>query len=111
MGEPEVATSNEGGQVVVDLAMFERLLGSSGVITGLRIRPGGTREPFGIATAVSPRGGDLSVDGMNVRADRYSLDLATRVIEAEGNVTVTTTREDGSTVTMRTDRMTIEEEQ
>jgi hypothetical protein len=110
-GQEAELTTSEGSQVVVDPAMFERLRGSSGVITGLRIRAGGTREPFQIATAVRPRGGDLTVDGMNVSADRYSLDLATRVIEAEGNVTVTTTREDGLNVTIRANRMTIEESQ
>lgn len=79
-------------------------------ITAISIGRGGESERMKVATVVSPRGGELTVDGMNVHADRYVLDIATRVVEAEGHVIVTTTHEDGSTVTMRAERVTIEED-
>ena len=46
-----------------------------------------------------------------LEADSLLLDRWANVVVAEGNVTVTATREDGSTVTLRTDRMTIEQGQ
>jgi lipopolysaccharide assembly outer membrane protein LptD (OstA) len=46
---------------------------------------------------------------LDITADAISYDAGTGVVEAEGNVTVTATREDGSTVTMRAERMTVEQ--
>ena len=61
--------------------------------------------------AVSFRPVDTTVDGVRLTADEVYVNRVDGVVEAEGNVTVTVTREDGSTVTMRTDRMTIEQGQ
>lgn len=105
---------NEGEQVVVGLELFERLLTNGGVVRLFPAwsREGQTQSPSTrVATVVNPEGGELVFHGLSVNAESYSLDLESGVVEAEGSVTVTTTREDGATVTMRAERMTMGEEQ
>lgn len=58
-----------------------------------------------------PNGGRLAVDGLEMTADRYSVNPATRALIAKGDVAALTTREDGSTVTMTAERKTIGESQ
>lgn len=75
---------------------------------GLRVARAQSAEPETVIVGFRPA--DVTVDGVRIVADGVYVNQRTGAVEAEGNVTITTTREDGSTITMRADRMTIEEE-
>jgi hypothetical protein len=92
------------GDVVTTPELFRRIFEGEGATVHLR-RSG---EGVTAAEIISPQGGELTFPGLNMVAGRLSMDLLTRAVTAEGGVTITTTSEDGSTVTMRSDRMVIE---
>jgi hypothetical protein len=96
-------------------ALVGRLLASNtdqpeeDIVGGLIVRsPDGVIQFPSTRSSFSPV--DTSIDGMMITADEVRLNIVAGGVEVIGNVAVTTARDDGSTVTMRTERMTIVEE-